>query len=459
MALTMMPVNLFIFNFRKDLLMKKRVKYVIASLVFCVLLVFCGKFFRYILVDDTSSYTRITFHEMYEQDNIDVLFAGSSPCYRAFVPEILDDELGMNTYNAGTSAQNLDGSYMVIREAAKYNDIKHIYLDIYYNLAFEIYKDRTEMTQTYIISDYLRPSLDKIGYLLNASTKEYYFNSFILARRNWSKFFDADYIQNLLMKKQTDAYKNYEYTYVTGDTEWYAGKGYVANKERVENWNYFSDNSGNNVDFNTDSKDWLDSLSDIIAFCDKKDISLTLVSVPMSNFLLADLENYDDYVNLVKKSIAGTGVEYYDFNLCKEEYFPNISSLFKDKDHLNNLGAEKFSRLLASFVKGQVSESTLFYNSFNEKIQILEPTVFGISYCDNKKENGEIQRDCKIVSTCNSSLEYEIILIPDGRKEYKIQDFSDNRFFTVPPGEHGICVISYRLNSEPEQVETVEISY
>ena len=270
MALTMMPVNLFIFNFRKDLLMKKRVKYVIASLVFCVLLVFCGKFFRYILVDDTSSYTRITFHEMYEQDNIDVLFVGSSHCYRAFVPEILDDELGMNTYNAGTSAQNLDGSYMVIREAAKYNDIKHIYLDIYYNLAFEIYKDRTEMTQTYIISDYLRPSLDKIGYLLNASTKEYYFNSFILARRNWSKFFDADYIQNLLMKKQTDAYKNYEYTYVTGDTEWYAGKGYVANKERVENWNYFSDNSGNNVDFNTVSKDWLDSLSDIIAFCDKK---------------------------------------------------------------------------------------------------------------------------------------------------------------------------------------------
>ena len=117
--------------------MKKNVKRVVACLLFCVMFIGCGEFFRYILIDDTGSYTRITFHEMYEQENIDVLFVGSSHCYRSFIPEIFDDELGIASFNGGTSSQNLDGSYMVIKEAARYNDIKHVYLELYYNCAFD----------------------------------------------------------------------------------------------------------------------------------------------------------------------------------------------------------------------------------------------------------------------------------------------------------------------------------
>ena len=57
--------------------MKKKVKRIVSSLMFCIMLIGCGKFFRYVLIDDTAYYTRITFHEMYEQENIDVLFVGS----------------------------------------------------------------------------------------------------------------------------------------------------------------------------------------------------------------------------------------------------------------------------------------------------------------------------------------------------------------------------------------------
>ena len=81
----------------------------------------------------------------------------------------------------------MDGSFMVIKEAAKYNNIKHIYLEVYYNLAFNAKEDRNLMTQTYIISDYLRPSLDKMIYLLNASSKEHYINSFIPVYRSCIK--------------------------------------------------------------------------------------------------------------------------------------------------------------------------------------------------------------------------------------------------------------------------------
>lgn len=442
--------------------MKKVIKRIIASLTFCLLLVGCGKFFRYILIDDTASYTRIALHEMYEQDNIDTLFVGSSHCYRAFIPEILDKELkeGVNTFNLGTSAQDLDGSYMLIKEAAKYNDIKNIYLDLYFAFAFgEAYKDRTQMTSTYIISDYLKPSLDKIQYLLNASAKDYYSSNFITSRRYWNKIFDADYVKNLLIKKGTKAYKNYGYKYVTGESEWYASKGYVANKGKVENWNFFGWEGWDSIKLTKLSEDWLNSLEDIIDFCDKKGITLTFVVIPMSNYLLSSVGNYDDYVSLVRKLFVDKNVKYYDFNMCKEKYFPNDSSLFLDDDHLNCFGAESFNHLFADFVNGEISEDELFYDTYEEKVKNLEPTVFGISYHDIDTGKGEKVRNCKIVSTGNDNLEYKIVLSPQDGESRILQKFSSNRYFDIDPTEHGVINITYRLTDKPNETKKIDVTY
>lgn len=425
--------------------MKKKIKIIVSVLVFFSFLCSCGKLLRYILIDDTNSYTRITFHEMYEQDNIDVLFVGSSHCYRSFVPDILDDELSANTFNAGTSSQEMDGSYMVIKEAARYNDIKHIYLEMYYNCGFGVRKDRTQMMQTYIISDYLRPSADKFFYLLNASNKEQYVNSFIVARRNWEKLGDFGYIKNLVQKKNTAAYRTYDYTYVTDDAEWYAGKGYVASNSIVKNWNYFSANCWDPIPLENLSEDWFNSLSDIIYFCEKNDIELTLVAAPMSEFYLAASGNYDEYIKLVKNLIKNTNVDYYDFNLCKEKYFPNVSELFKDVDHLNYYGAEEFSHLFAKLVNGEVGAEEIFYDSFDEKMSNLEPNVLGVSYID-KKEN----RHCKIISTNTDRMEYQIEFLPDEGEPYMIQDYSENKYFDISDTATGVIRINYRVKSELE---------
>lgn len=455
----MIAVSLFISNFKGvRLAMKKSIKYMIACLAFCAMLAGCGKIFRYILVDDTAAYTRITFHEMYEKENIDVLFAGSSHCYRSFVPGIFDEEWGVTAFNAGTSSQKLDGSYMVIREAARYNDVQHVYLELYYEVAYDTYKARTDMTQVYIISDYLKPSLDKIRYILNASAKEYYPNSFIPARRYWTSFFDADYVKNLIAKKSTEAYKKYEYEYVTLDSEGYVGDGYVANMEAVADWNYFAAKGWDSINIDDFSEDWVHSLEDIIAFCDKRGISLTLISAPMPNYLLAG-RNYDEYVELVQNLIEGKNISYYDFNLCKEQFFPSTSSLFADADHLNCHGAETVSYLLARLIKGEIAAEELFYDSYDEKLEALEPTVFGVSYHDSINSNGEQIRECKVVSTENENLEYEITILPTEGEVYKVQDFSDNRLFSIPQEEHGIITVLYRLSDSPDKLRTINVTY
>ena len=441
--------------------MKAKIKRIICFLLFCSLLVGMGKFFRYLLVDDTASYTRITFHEMYEQDNIDVLFVGSSHCDRSFIPEIFDEKLGLNTFNGGTSAQHLDGSYLVIKEAAKYNDIKQIYLEVYFSLARHTYKDRTELTQFYIIADYLRPSIDKTLYLLSVSSKEYYPNNFILARRNWTKFFDADYVKDLMIKKHTDAYKNYEY--ISTNASWYNGKGYIANNESdaIKDWNYFDERQPNTASLGDVSQDWINSLEDIIAFCEKENIQLTLVSAPMSNYHLVRQGNgnYDEYITAVQNLIAGTDVRYYDFNLCKETYIPNTSTMFKDAGHMNYYGAKLFSNLFADFLNGEITESELFWDSYAEKLAHLEPTVFGISYYDSQTGDNEPIRHCEIMATPDMNLEYEILLSPAEGEPYQLQDFSDNRFFTLQPDEHGTITVMYRQSSSPDEITTCNITY
>lgn len=423
---------------------RKGIKIIASALVFCILFTLTGKLLRYILVDDYDSYTRVTYHEMYEQDNIDVLFVGSSHCYRSFIPELLDEELHQNTFNAGSSAQAMDGSLMLIREAVKYNDIKHIYLEIYFGCAFGTRKDRTQMTGTYIISDYLRPSIDRTIYLLKASDTKYYANSFIIARRNWSRLFDFEYITNILIKKSTERYKSYDYECATSDVERYAGKGYVANTEVVSGWNYFSTDGWESIDIENVSDDWRKDLKEIIEFCERKDIPLTLIGAPMSNFYLTGVGNYDEYIDCINKIIAEKDIEYYDFNLCRERYFPNASELFKDADHMNCYGAEIFSHSFALLVSGKIHPDEMFYDSYEKKLNNIPRNVFGVNYKDETLADGTVLRNCRIVSNGIGDFEYAITIEPSEGEAYILRDYSSELAFSLKADEKGICIIDYR---------------
>ena len=58
--------------------MKKQlivIKTLSCIIIFCFMMCIVNNLLRYLLIDDSSSYTRISMHEMYELDNnIDILF-------------------------------------------------------------------------------------------------------------------------------------------------------------------------------------------------------------------------------------------------------------------------------------------------------------------------------------------------------------------------------------------------
>lgn len=444
--------------------MKHIIKRIIAIVCAGILFIGCEEGFKYILVNDTSSYTRLMMHELYNSEkNIDILFLGSSHTYRSLVPQITDKIFGAYTFNGGTSSQALDGSLAILKEAAAYNDVSQVYLELYYGMASgEAYKERSQMTKTYIISDYMKPSLRKVKYLLDASSKEHYVNSFIPVRRNWEKIFDYEYITKLIAKKQTDSYKNYEWVKTDGQTEYYVDRGFVANDDLVDEGVYWNSEAYGEilaVSDLADDCDWRVSLQKIIDFCKKNEIELTLFMVPMPEWTLVGKGNYDAYSKMIQQIADENEIGYYDFNLCKSKYFPtNERTYFKDEDHLNTKGAEAFSKIFSEFFTGKIVAEDLFYDSFADKLASEEPIVYGVA--GPKEDMDKKVNYAQIISNRSDGIEYQIIATTEEGKQRTIQNFSENKLFTLPQEEHGTLDIIWRLtNANEEQIQCIEVAY
>lgn len=435
----------------------KKLKVLVAGL-FVILFVCSWQLLRYLVIDDTASSTRVMMHEFYNQDNIDILFVGSSFTSYDIDPTVTDELLQANTFNASCAHQTIDTSYALIKEAVKYYDVKQIYLELTDVVARQIDRaERNNLTDIYLISDYMRPSLNKLQFLLEASTMEHYANSFFPARRNWEKLFNPSYLLELAEKKSTDPYKQYGYDYLIAYSTYYAGKGYVICEDVVPEASMYSSWAYEPINYDTISDDWKDTLQDIIEFCEKRDIELVLYYPPFSSFVFAE-EDHDAYIQIVEKLLEGTDVRFYDFNLFREEYFPDTTTLFFDAGHLNKDGAALFSRLMSDFITDKISDEDLFYTSYSEKRENLNPMVYGISYREEANEDGTVVNDMKIISN-RENIECRVIITPADGEQYMLQDFSKERYFSLPLEERGICTIVWRTEENPEKVQTIEISF
>ena len=320
-------------------------------MIVAVIALLCGliRLCNYLLMDDSQSYTRLTMHELYERadagEEIDTLFLGSSHCYRAYDPELYEELTGRTAYNLGSSSQNYDTSYYLLREAARLYDLKTVYLDMYYKFLFMDSEDR-DLVQANIISDYMRPSLNKLSFLLTTTEAKNYTNRFFPFRRSGQELGDFAYVRENLAKKQAESYRKYEP--VTVEADRYAGRGFVWSDARLDvdaiTW---WDNFGKVADdMQLDTTYPVSYIEKIVSFCREHDIRLVFVTAPSLNQYLEAIGPYDSAHAYVQKLAERFGVEYLDFNLAKTEYLELTADDYIDVDHLNGTGAEKLTLLL-----------------------------------------------------------------------------------------------------------------
>lgn len=430
----------------------RRIK-ICGSIALTLILILAGSFsIGYLVNDDTKSYTRITLHELYDQKWIDSIFIGASHVYRSIDSAVIDEIWEENTFNCSTSSQNINGSYALLKEAHKTGGVRKCYLELSIGSVWiDRETRRKNVVSTYIISDYMKPSLNKLEYILGAFEPEGYINGFSAARRNWRYIYSVSFLKNTVKKKSQDTYKNY--AYVKNETEAYAGKGFVYSTQVPGP--YVSDKEIRQITDQYMSDDYRHYFEKIVAYCQRNDIELVCFSVPVSEYLIEQVGDYDNFYQQMLRVCEQYDISYYDFNLAKTSILNFQEDEFQDMNHLNGKGAEKFSRVFADFFAGNIREEDLFYPSYSEKKKELPEKFLGLhlEYKDEKKEY-----EIEPISTKKEKYEYEAYYTDSNGKKILLHEKSSDARLKFPE-ETEIPLTIQVYDSKGNEIWSVEKFY
>lgn len=435
--------------------------------------VFCGivKMLDYIyLAPQDQEWERILWHHFYEdRGRIDNLYIGSSHVYLGILPQMLDEINGQYNFNLASTAQPINGTYFLLREAENNNDLSHVYIELYYNgMVKNIFDQNSETMDTEIYrnwqnTDYMEFSLNKLEYMLAIAGPEKYIDICMPFSRYREFLNNWHYIRQTVERKQQEEYLSYEYHKEFEDCNGYDDyqkQGYFQStrefleKERL----YPQQRVLNENPIGEKSEQYLRKILD---YCQRKNILVTLFVVPMDDLQLISTENYDNYIDQINEIAGEYKVLFYDFNLAKEEYLPiRQGKYFRDVGHLNYAGAQMFTPFFYQVVSGDDNEK-YFYDSYSEKLKSTAPAVYGLYYRDseNGTEESASIRTMWIASNREESMEYRVVLTPNDGEPYVIQDFKNLKEFEISKEEHGICTITARMKGAAEQVQMIEVNY
>lgn len=347
---------------------------------------------NYLYFDDTDEFSRHMMHEFYEQaENIDRLYLGSSHVFCDINPSILDEINGKNNFNMASGTQQLITSYYLLKEADRRHELERVYVDVYYGCCVAglgNMHDYHMIPYSWIVLDQMKPSLNKLSYMLDLSEPRYYYLTLFPYMRYKEQIFDKEHIVRVVTAKQSEIWKKYEYRHpmmVEGIEHVMQNgeKGFMLYDGTVETGGFYDTVSEAPVEENPMTPEALDYLVKIVQYCEENGIPLTLLSCPVADFQLMEAGGYDNYVSQITGLADKYGVAYYDFNLCKSEYLDlSDKNCWFDKGHLNTAGAEKYTRFLGEFLlakeAGEDAYEDCFYVSYEEKIHAAKDTIYGV---------------------------------------------------------------------------------
>lgn len=381
----MMSVRLFILRFKAVLLF--------GATVFAVI-----KIMNYLYVDDTDEFARAVMYSFYEEEeNIDRLYLGSSHVFCDIDPSLLDEANGDHNFNMATGNQQLIASYHLLLEADKKHDLDRVYLDLYYACTDEgrgNLHDYQEIPNSWNVLNQMKPSVNKLTYMLDLSSPEYYYLTFMAFKRYTKELFHPRYVAKIVQAKQSDVWKDHKYLYEGPDgsrISAHAKKGFRLDYRTPE----YGKLCAKKIKEIPVKKDPIVPESEaylikIVEYCKEQDIALTWITCPMSELKLVRNGSYDNYIEQVSRLAQQYQIPYYDFNLCKREYLDlSENDHWLDEGHLNTCGAKVFSSFLGDFLKAQeAGEETYrncFYHSYKEKVEDLQEEIFGLEILPTQK--------------------------------------------------------------------------
>lgn len=301
--------------------------------------------------------------EYYEENHDhDVLFIGDCEVYENFVPAVLWEEYGINSYIRGSAQQLIWQSYYLLEDSLKYEtpDV------VIFNVLSMQYGEPQKETYNRMSIDGMEWSLSKINNINASMLEEESFLDYLFPIfRYHSRWNDIGYEDiEYLFDKDTVTFNGY---YMRNDIK---PVGYIPEGNKLADYN-FSDNA-------------YDYLDKIVALCKQNDIELLLVKAPslypywydewdMQMETYAD-ENellYINYLDLIDETELDFSTDTYDAGLHL-----NLSGATKITMHIGDFLTENYN-LQSRKEEQELSivwdeKLQVYYDNIEKQLQELE---------------------------------------------------------------------------------------
>lgn len=286
-----------------------------------------------------SSFARRILNQMYMDNSIEAGFFGGSQILHGVDCDVAERELGKKTANLTSSQQPLTATDAVLREtAAHHPEMKTAYVSLDYSL---VMAEEVNLESIYIVSDAMKPSWNKIRYLLHATPQEYYMNSFLPLKKGEDYSLSMERIRDNLHVLMDPSYQTSQYAAGFIPVEEMSQEDYARVKEQYAGRSEKLAENNGRVQLPSGSE-W--AIRDMIAFCQQRDIHLVFFATPVPEFLTDYVMNYEEYVDAVKRILNDSGVTYLDYNCSSLDR--DCADYFHDEWHLSGTGAAEFTGLL-----------------------------------------------------------------------------------------------------------------
>ena len=279
---------------------------------------------------------------------LNYLVVGASHGLRAFVPSVMDGELGCSSYNFSGALMTFNGREALLNEELSRNDVKTVVFEISYNA---LTRPISEIEGDLHVVPRLITAKDRAAYFFNNIDGfswdlpySYYFTNGTLS-----------ILENLrgskALKQSKKGYSPLKAVDLTLDD---------AEIPEIHN------SVSNETEINEEN---LVVLERMLSACEKEGAEVIFAVTPVSNACIWEADNWDVFYKDLKALSEKYNVKAYDFNLLKNRYeLFNDKTSFFDNYHLSDEGAKTFSQEYCKIIKEAESASvdSLFYESYAE---------------------------------------------------------------------------------------------
>ena len=295
------------------------------------------------------------------------LFCGTSQCAMSIIPDIIDEQLNVKSYNVSVQALKLRGRYELLKNITRSHAIDTVVLEISLD-SFTWNEDdlnEGDYNMLWYFGNYIKPS-----YILR-HPYSIFSTQFNKLQKFYNDYMHSGFDQILAILRSNDSKKE-EFQY------W-------DNKELNRGYEEYSCNS---VELSEDeaiatmnsatlSKTYRNEnvklLKKCIALCKEQDIEVIIIVVPVSGTYIWQSnaeEGFDYFYEYLNDFCDANDCTLFDFNLLRDRHQNySDSSAFYNTNHMGYTGAQQLSNDFCDIVSAHASGEdigTFFYETYQK---------------------------------------------------------------------------------------------